>query len=103
MSAKMTDENAPLRQELQELREEITKTDEEMARLFTERMEISAQIAEVKRKLGLPVFDPAREEENLRAAESRVSPEWLPYYKAFLRQLMDLSKALQETHFQEET
>ena len=84
--------------ELSDLREEITRLDEAMAELFVMRMQISARIAEVKREEGLPIFDPAREEENLRQGESRVEEELRPYYNIFLQQCMDLSKAWQEKH-----
>ena len=103
MRDKIMDEHRSDRPTLQSLREEITRTDEEMARLFVRRMEISRRIGALKTELGLPVFDPAREEENLRKAASRVAPEWLADYRTFLQTCMDLSKACQEKQKEEES
>ena len=85
MRDKIMDEHRSERPTLQSLREEITRTDEEMARLFVRRMEISKRIGALKTELGLPVFDPAREEENLRAAASRVAPSGSPITGHFFR------------------
>lgn len=89
--------------EIELLRENITKTDEAMAGLFELRMKLSRAIAAYKRENGLPVFDPSREEENLRCGRERVSEDLAPYYLEFLQKCMDLSKAYQKTLLQEET
>ena len=86
---------------LQDLREEITRVDEQMAELFAQRMWISEQIAGIKRREGLPVFDAAREEENLKKAGTRSREDIRPYYLAFLQKCMDLSKAYQEKLLEE--
>ena len=80
---------------LEELRKEITAIDDEMAALFVKRMQVSSDIAAVKKANGLPVFDPAREEENLSKAGSRVPEDLSAYYRDFLRECMELSKAYQ--------
>ncbi len=89
--------------ELELLRENITKTDEAMAGLFALRMKLSASIAEYKRENGLPVRDPAREEENLQNGRARVEENLRPYYQEFLRKCMELSRAYQESLLREET
>ena len=87
---------------LWDLRDEITRVDEQMAELFAQRMQLSEKIAGIKRREGLPVFDPAREEENLKKAEERAGDDIRPYYLAFLQKCMDLSKAYQEKLMEEE-
>ena len=89
--------------DLELLRENITKTDEAMAGLFALRMKFCAAVAACKRENGLPVFDPAREEENLRAGALRVDEDLRPYYLEFLQKCMDLSKTYQEKLLEEET
>ena len=89
--------------ELELLRENITKTDEAMAGLFALRMKFSAAIAAYKRENGLPVRDPAREEENLQNGAERVEEDLRPYYREFLIKCMELSRAYQESLLKEET
>ena len=51
---------------LDEAREEINRIDGEMARLFTERMRAAEKVAKYKKEVGMPIFDPVREEEVIR-------------------------------------
>ena len=88
---------------LELLRENIQKTDEAMAGLFELRMKFSARIAAYKKENGLPVYDPAVEEEKLRLGAEEVSEELRPYYLEFLQKCMELSKAYQESLKKEET
>ena len=46
---------------LQKARKKINEIDAEMAKLFCERMEASATVAEYKQEHGLPIFDAERE------------------------------------------
>ena len=50
---------------LDELRMEIDKVDDQLIRLFAQRMDIAAQIAEYKKQHNLPVLNAAREREKL--------------------------------------
>ena len=50
---------------IRELREEIDRVDEELLRLLNRRARIAVEIGELKRRAGLPVLDPAREQEVL--------------------------------------
>ena len=45
------------------LREKIDSIDEQLVRLFAERMETAAKIAEYKKEHGIPVLDRKRENE----------------------------------------
>ena len=53
--------------ELNELRAQIDELDRQLTALLEQRMDISAEIAAWKRKGGVPVLDPAREEQKLAA------------------------------------
>lgn len=78
--------------ELQEARNEISAVDEEMARLFERRMRAAAVIADYKRRNGLSVKDPAREQELIKRNRSYIESEEIEsYYVQFLRRTIDLS------------
>ena len=51
--------------ELTDYRKEIDRIDREMVKLFTERMDIAADIGRYKQEKGLPVYDPERERQKL--------------------------------------
>ena len=73
-----------------------------MAALFEERMSCAAAIARYKQENGLPVRDTAREEALLERNSARLRKEELkPYYAAFLKKEMELSRAYQEILIQE--
>ena len=55
--------------ELTELRKNIDKTDREIVALLNERAKYALKISEVKEKLGLPVYDGAREKKVLDMIE----------------------------------
>lgn len=81
---------------LNELRNEIDDIDLHMIELFKKRMAVSKQIGKIKRELGLPVFDPIREEFILEKRRNQLNNEDLwPYYRSFLVKLFDLSKEYQ--------
>ena len=81
---------------LDEAREEINRIDGEMARLFVERMRAAEKVAKYKKEVGMPIFDPVREEEVIRRGSARVEDETLrSYYVNFLHANMDISKAYQ--------
>ena len=65
--------------ELKDLRSEIDKVDDEMVKLFTKRMEISAQIAACKKEKNLPIFVPAREREKLAEVAEKAGPDMANY------------------------
>ena len=51
--------------EIKDLRTKIDAIDDDMIRLFSERMDVAAQIAKYKKENGLPVLDAQREREKL--------------------------------------
>ena len=77
-------------------REIINRVDKEMARLFEERMDAARLVAEHKKEYGLPIDDPAREEELKRRNSAYIeNEEYRSYYLGFLENNIKLSKALQ--------
>ncbi|HJV66310.1 MAG TPA: chorismate mutase [Geomonas sp.] len=46
---------------IDEIRENIDRLDSELLRIFNERASLALRIGELKKGLGLPVYDPARE------------------------------------------
>lgn len=78
-----------------ELRRHIDDVDRQLIELFTRRMEISAQIADYKKENALPVFDPAREREKMRAIAEIVPSELVPYAESLYAHLAQLSRDYQ--------
>lgn len=46
---------------IDEIRIEIDRLDRELLKIFNERAALALEIGEIKKELGLPVYDPARE------------------------------------------
>ena len=81
---------------LQQARAEIDDIDAQLAALFERRMHAVEKVARYKAETGKAVYDPAREQALLQAGAARVQEEALrPYYTAFLREAMAISRAYQ--------
>ncbi len=77
-------------------REEIDRVDREMAALFERRMAAVAMVADYKRKNGLPVFDPEREEAVVAKNTAYITDgELTPFYVSFMRDTMKASRQYQ--------
>ena len=81
--------------ELKELRKEIDSIDRELTALFIKRMGISADIAEYKRKNGLPILDADRERELLDKIADISGEELSEYSVELYRTVIELSKSFQ--------
>lgn len=46
---------------IDEIRQEIDRLDGELLRIFNERAALALKIGDIKKTVGLPVYDPARE------------------------------------------
>jgi chorismate mutase len=46
---------------IDDIRQEIDRIDSELLRIFNRRAALALEIGEIKKGLGLPVYDPARE------------------------------------------
>ena len=78
-----------------EQREIIDMLDREMAALFVRRMEAVRRVAEYKLENGIPVFDPAREEQMIKKNSERISDDIRELYADFLRGVTCVSKRYQ--------
>lgn len=89
--------------ELERLRKEIDRIDEEMQRLFLARMEAVRDVAAYKALHGLGVADRDREAAVIAANVGRIGTSpFAPFYRAFLEQVMSVSKDYQKTIVRDE-
>jgi chorismate mutase/prephenate dehydratase len=77
-------------------REKIDQIDDQLIRLFNERMGISREIGEYKRKQNAPVLNPGRERDILRRVTAASSKELAAYSQVLFRMLFDLSRSYQD-------
>ena len=81
--------------ELNELREGIDRIDDELVKLFKARMDVSAKIADYKKKQHLPIYVPAREREKLADVAEKAGPEMGNYTRVLYSMLFELSRSYQ--------
>lgn len=82
--------------ELEEARSGINEIDNKMAELFEKRMNLVVQVANYKKKNGMPVFDSTRESQVIeRCVQYIKNIDLQPYYVQFIQDLMDISKKYQ--------
>lgn len=81
--------------ELSELRQEIDRIDAEIFRLFSERAEVSGDVAAYKREHGMRVFDPTRERAKVADAASRAPEDLATYAQVLMELLMEASRSRQ--------
>lgn len=90
--------------QLEEARQEINRLDADLARLFEERMAAVDQVLAYKAAHNLPVFDPEREQQVLRANLDRLqNPALRPYFQQFLQDFMNISKDYQLAELKKNT
>ena len=79
--------------ELEQARQEIDAVDAQLAALFERRMRAVVQVALYKKAHGLPIHDPAREEQVLQKAADRIQdPTLRPYYLDHVRNRMAVAR-----------
>lgn len=81
--------------DLKELRKNIDEIDRELVDLLIRRMNISAEVAEYKREVGMPVLDPARERALLERVSEMSGDEFERYTRTLYSTILDLSKSYQ--------
>ena len=81
--------------DLKELRKNIDEIDRELVDLFVRRMSISAEVAEYKREVGMPVLDPARERALLERVSDMSGDEFERYTRTLYSTILDLSRSYQ--------
>ncbi|PKK94331.1 MAG: chorismate mutase [Tenericutes bacterium HGW-Tenericutes-6] len=78
------------------LRHEIDQIDEELMKLFKARMHVSKKIKDFKKRNQLPILDVDREKALIDLRKKAFNDEELwPYYEAWLKETMRLSKEYQ--------
>ncbi len=83
-------------EELAPLRARIDEIDGQLVPLFEARMAVSSEVARVKERHDMPVFDAAREDAVIARAQARLAdPANAEALRRFYRALMDISKQRQ--------
>ena len=88
----MKERNIP---SLEQSREKIDRIDRELVKLFCERMQVAADVAEYKRTTGKPVTDAARERALLTKVSELSGPEMEARVRTLYATILSLSKAYQ--------
>ena len=81
--------------DLTQLRNEIDKIDDELVKLFGQRMDVAAQIADYKKENKLPILVPAREREKLADVADKAGTEMANYTRVLYSMLFELSRSYQ--------
>jgi len=81
--------------ELKELRNEIDSIDDELVKLFAQRMDVAARIAEYKKENGMPILVPSRERQKLTDVANKAGPEMANYTRVLYSMLFELSRSYQ--------
>lgn len=77
------------------IRQEIDGIDAKMRELFLQRMDLSDQVIEEKKRTGGRVYVPEREKEVMDSHMDGVARRRTPEYGMFLRQIMTISRIYQ--------
>lgn len=86
-----------------QLRQLIDQVDQQLVALFTQRMEISSQIADYKKGNHIPVFDPVREQEKLADVACKVDAQLENSVKVLYSLLFELSRSYQSSKNADQT
>ncbi len=81
--------------DITELRGQIDGIDDELVKLFAQRMEVSAKIADYKKENGLPILVPAREREKMADVADKAGTEMANYTRVLYSMLFELSRSYQ--------
>lgn len=81
--------------ELKDYRAQIDEIDRELTRLFAARMALSKEIGAYKRAHGLPVRQPAREQETIEALTSQVGDDVKEPLRRLYATIFELSRSAQ--------
>ena len=77
------------------LRDEIDQIDDQLVKLFTQRMDVAAQIADYKKENNLPIHVPSREREKLMDVAAKAGAEMANYTRVLYSMLFELSRSYQ--------
>ncbi|MBQ3216501.1 MAG: chorismate mutase [Oscillospiraceae bacterium] len=82
--------------ELKDYRKQIDTIDDEIVRLFQQRMDVAAQIAQFKQENNLPILQSAREREKLADVSGKAREDMQSYLRVLYSLLFELSRTYQE-------
>ena len=91
----ITDEN--LHRDLEDVRAQLDALDRQLVDILARRFEVGSEAARLKRALGIPVHDPAREEQVISQAREWARSGGLPEAEVadMFRMLIAISRAAQ--------
>ncbi len=81
--------------DLKELRSEIDDIDTQLVKLFGQRMDVAARIADYKKENGLPIFVPSREREKLSEVAQAAGEDMANYTRVLYSMIFELSRSYQ--------
>ena len=81
--------------DLKNIRDQIDSVDDQLVKLFVQRMELSAQVADYKKAQNMPIHVPAREREILKTVAEKAGPEMANYTRVLYSMLFELSRSYQ--------
>ena len=81
--------------ELTELRDQIDSIDRELVELFKRRMNVSAEVAEYKRRTGMNVLDSSRERALIGKVSDLSGEEFEEYTSTLYATILDVSRSYQ--------
>ena len=81
--------------DLKNIRDQIDSVDDQLVKLFLQRMELSAQVADYKKAQNMPIHVPAREREILKTVAEKAGPEMANYTRVLYSMLFELSRSYQ--------
>ena len=81
--------------DIKELRGQIDAIDDQLVKLFCQRMEVAAKVADYKRENNLPILVPAREREILADVAEKAGEEMGNYTRVLYSMLFELSRSYQ--------
>lgn len=81
--------------DITQLREKIDNIDNQLVELFTQRMEITRDIAAYKKENNLPIYVPARERQKLQEVAKLAGPDMDDYTRVLYSMIFELSRSYQ--------
>ncbi len=81
--------------DINELRSQIDQIDDQMVKLFCQRMDVAAQVADYKREHDMPILVPARERQILANVAEKAGEEMGNYARVLYSMLFELSRSYQ--------
>jgi len=81
--------------DISQLRKQIDAIDDDIVRLFCQRMNVAAQIADYKKENNMPIFVPAREREKLGDVAEKAGAEMANYTRVLYSMIFELSRSYQ--------